>query len=179
MSDLPEPLVPAEVDLRDFSWMPIEVHRLRRSKAWLICKRKPELCFYMLNLWTAAWHDTPAASLEDDDDVLADLAMCEPSKWQKVREHVLRGWIKCSDGRLYHPVVADLARGAWAQVWSWGAPRRRRELANRADYAGICPGWATEHGKVRKLTTFHYFQEKIPALFFIHPTSPNTRQSVC
>ena len=129
MTDLPAPLVPAEVDLRDFSWMPIEIHRLRRSKAWLICTRKPELGFYMLNLWTAAWHDTPAASLEDDDDVLADLAMCEPSKWQKVREQVLRGWIKCSDGRLYHPVVADLGRGAWTQKQ---AQRLRTEAARQA-----------------------------------------------
>ena len=129
MTEAPLPLVPAEVDLRDFSWMPIEIHRLRRSKAWLICKRKPELGFYMLNLWTAAWHDTPAASLEDDDDVLADLAMCDPSKWLKVREQVLRGWVKCSDGRLYHPVVADLARGAWAQKQ---AQRQRTEAARLA-----------------------------------------------
>jgi len=123
------PLVPGDVDLRDFSWMPIEIHRLRRSKAWLICKRKPELAFYMINLWTAAWHDTPAGSLEDDDDVLADLAMCEPSKWAKVREQVLRGWVKCSDGRLYHPVVADKAKDAWSQKQ---AQRQRTEAARLA-----------------------------------------------
>lgn len=128
-AELPQPLVPAEVDLRDFSWIPIEIHRLRRSKAWLICKRKPELAFYMLNLWTAAWHDTPAASLEDDDDVLADLAMCDPLKWPKVREQVLRGWVKCSDGRLYHHIVADLARGAWEKKQ---AQRQRTEAARLA-----------------------------------------------
>lgn len=124
-----EPLVQPDVDLRDFSWMPVEINRLRRSKAWLICKRKPELAFYMLNLWTASWHDTPAASLEDDDDVLADLAMCEPSKWPKVREQVLRGWIKCDDGRLYHPVVAEMAHGAWQQKQ---AQRQRTEAARHA-----------------------------------------------
>jgi hypothetical protein len=126
---LPEPLVPAEVDLRDFSWMPVEIHRLRRSKAWLLCKRKPELAFYMLNLWTASWHDTPAASLEDDDDVLADLAMCDPAKWAKVREQVLRGWVKCADGRLYHQVVADKAKEAWTQKQ---AQRQRTEAARMA-----------------------------------------------
>ncbi len=68
----------------------------------------------MLNLWTAAWHDFPAASLEDDDDVLADLAMCAPEEWSKVREAALRGWVKCSDGRLYHAVVAEQATTAWA-----------------------------------------------------------------
>jgi hypothetical protein len=128
-ADLPDPLVCPDVDLRDFSWMPIEIHRLRRSKAWLICKRKPELAFYMINLWTACWHDTPAASLEDDDDVLADLAMCEPSKWAKVREQVMRGWIKCLDGRLYHPIVAELAANAWQQKQ---AQRQRTEAARLA-----------------------------------------------
>lgn len=93
--------------------MPLVIARLRRSKAWLICKRKPALAFYMINLWTASWHDMPAASLEDDDDVLADLAMCDPSKWPNIREDVLRGWIKCDDGRLYHPVVAERAVEAW------------------------------------------------------------------
>ena len=125
----PAPLVPAEVDLRDFSWMPIEIHRLRRSKAWLICKRKPELAFYMLNLWTACWHDTPAGSLEDDDDVLADLAMCDPAKWAKVRDQVLHGWVKCDDGRWYHQVVADKAKEAWAQKQ---AQRQRTEAARLA-----------------------------------------------
>lgn len=109
------PLVPADVDLRDFSWMPIEINLLRRSKAWLICKRKPELAFYMLNLWTASWHDRPASSLEDDDDMLADLAMCDASKWPKVREQVLRGWVSADDGRLYHPVVAAKALEAWLE----------------------------------------------------------------
>lgn len=122
-------IVPVEVDLRDFSWMPIEIHRLRRSKAWLLCKRRPELAFYLINLWTAAWHEVPAASLEDDDDVLADLAMCEPSKWPKLREQVLRGWVKAEDGRLYHPVVAELARNAWAQRL---AQRQRTEAARTA-----------------------------------------------
>lgn len=111
---LPDPLVPAEVDLRDFSFMPLALHQLRRSKQWLIAKRRPELGFYCINLWAASWHEVPAASLEDDDDVLADLAMCESEHWAEVKSEVLRGWIKCGDGRLYHPVVAEKALEAWA-----------------------------------------------------------------
>src|SRR5690606_21602992 len=34
------------------------------------------------------------------------------SEWTKHREGALRGWIKCSDGRLYHPVVAEKAMEA-------------------------------------------------------------------
>ncbi|MDO8251425.1 MAG: DUF1376 domain-containing protein [Rhodoferax sp.] len=34
-------------------------------------------------------------------------------EWMKVRAGALRGFVKCSDGRLYHPVVAEKAREAW------------------------------------------------------------------
>lgn len=115
MTDATAPLVPAEVDLTDFAFMPIMIARLKQSRAWLACKRKPELAFYMFNLWTAAWHGRPASSLEADDDVLADLAMCEPRTWSKVKADVLRGWVSCTDGRLYHPVVAEHALSAWMQ----------------------------------------------------------------
>lgn len=127
--NLPAPLVPADCDLTDFPFMPLEVARLRRSKAWLVCKRNPALAFYMLNLWTASWHDKPAGSLEDDDDVLADLAMCDPAKWPKVKADVLRGWVKCSDGRLYHQTVAEKAAEAWKAKQ---AQRQRTEAARVA-----------------------------------------------
>ena len=68
------PLVDRDVDLTDFPFMPIMIAQLQRSRAWLICKKKPQLAFYMLNLWMAAWHGRPAASVENDDLVLADIA---------------------------------------------------------------------------------------------------------
>lgn len=126
---LPAPLVPSEVDLRDFSFMPLTIAQLKQSKQWLRCKRRPELAFYSLNLWMSAWHERPAGSLEDDDDVLADRAMCPPEKWDKIRGEVLRNWVKCDDGRLYHPVVAEKALEAWnGKV----AHRNRMEEARRA-----------------------------------------------
>jgi len=123
------PLTPPECDLRDFPFMPLDVARLRRSKAWLKAKRNPALAFYLINLWTASWHDKPAASLENDDDVLADLAMCEPSKWGKVKADVLHGWVECDDGRLYHPTVAEKAVEAWKAKL---AQRQRTEAARLA-----------------------------------------------
>jgi Protein of unknown function (DUF1376) len=134
---LPAPLVSTKVDLTDFKFMPLEVARLRRSKAWLICKRRPEVAFYMLNLWTASWHERPASSLEDDDDVLADAAMCPPDRWSEVKADVLRGWIKCSDGRLYHPVVAEKALEAWngklVKRWQNECDRLRKENKRREE----------------------------------------------
>jgi hypothetical protein len=53
--------VPADVDLTDFKFMPLVVARLRRSRAWLICKRRPELAFYMLNVFIGATTGSPLA----------------------------------------------------------------------------------------------------------------------
>jgi hypothetical protein len=84
-------------DLSDFRFMPLEVARLRRSTAWLICKRLQELAFTIINLFAAAWHERPARSLEDDDDVPADAAICPPERWAGVKADVMRGWFKALD----------------------------------------------------------------------------------
>jgi hypothetical protein len=67
----------------------------------------------MLNLWAASFYEVPAASLEDDDVLLCELAMCDPVRWSAVRDVVLRGWVRCADKRLYHPVVAERALETW------------------------------------------------------------------
>lgn len=107
--ELPEPLVPADLDLSDFKYMPLYLHELRRSKAWSIAKRQPEVGFYMVNLWGESWFEVPAGSLPDDDELLADLAMCQADRWPEVRVKVLHGWVKCSDGRWYHPFICEKA----------------------------------------------------------------------
>lgn len=126
---LPEPPVPADADLRGMPFMPLYIERLQKSKAWLRCKRTPALAFYLMNLWMRAWHETPAASIEDDDDVLADAAMCPPADWPALRADVLRGWIKASDGRLYNPTVAEVAAASWEERKRY---RARTEAARKA-----------------------------------------------
>lgn len=108
-----EPLTPPDCDLRGMEWMPLYGDRLFASNTWL--KASPEAKLAALALWWASWKQKPAASLEDDDTVLAGLAGygMAPKAWKAVREQALRGWVKCDDGRLYHPVVAELAREAW------------------------------------------------------------------
>ncbi len=127
----------AEIDLRDFPFMPLHVGRLQKSKAWLQCKRSPELAFYLMNLWMRAWHEVPAGSLDDDDDVLADAAMCAPTQWQKIKQKVLRNWEKGDDGRLYHPVVTELAAEAWARKQGYRdrAARARQVKQQKRDSA--------------------------------------------
>ena len=121
---LPDPPVPADLDLSGLEYMPLLITRLRRSKAWLRAKRRPELGFYMLNLWMAAWMECPCGSLEDDPDVLADAAMCAPEKWDEVKTEVLAGFTKHSDGRLYHPVLAEQAMIAKDKRDKWRTKKR-------------------------------------------------------
>lgn len=130
----PAPLTPAECDLTDFSGFMIEVDRLRQSKQWLIAKRKPEIGFYAMNLWMASWHKRPAASIEDDDDVLCDAAMCDAKKWPRAKTDVMRGWIKCADGRLYHPIVAIKALEAWLDKL---AARKSSDAGNCKKYGRL------------------------------------------
>ncbi len=132
MTNATAPLTPAEADLRDFPFMPIMIHRLKRSRAWLLCKRRPELAFYLLNLWTEAWHSKPAGSLENDDMVLADAAMCGEGAFADLRADIMRGWIECADGRLYHPVVAEQVQVAWERKQ---AQRARTSAATAARIA--------------------------------------------
>ena len=131
-------VVPSDVNLTVLDHAP-EAPALRRSKTWLRCRRNPEIGFYSLNLWCSSWHELPAGSLEDDDDVLADAAMCSVERWAVVRDDVLSGWVKCSDGRLYHPVVAERAKAAWDRKREYRLRTLRGRIAS-------CPE-AAEQGR--------------------------------
>lgn len=116
MTDLPIPPVPADCDLTDFRFMPLDVARLRDSD--LASNETPDACWAAVLLWAASWHQVPASSIPDDDRWIAKTAGYAQrgridKDWARVREGALRGFIKCTDGRLYHPVVAEKAREAW------------------------------------------------------------------
>jgi|GEM_PF-6362499 len=133
-ADLPFDLPPADADLTEFTFIPLEIGRLKQSKAWLVCKRRPELAFYSLNLWMHAWHQIPAGSIEDDDDVIADAAKCDPKQWGKVKKDVMRGWV-LHQGRFYHPFLCKLVIEKWTDRlihrWERECDRIRKENKNR------------------------------------------------
>ncbi|WP_187276134.1 hypothetical protein [Methylobacterium sp. WL116] len=71
-----------------------------------------------LTLMAESWHETPAASLPDDDKRLA--AYCgfgrSPAAltaWAVVRDEALSDFILCSDGRWYSRTMAPKALEAW------------------------------------------------------------------
>ncbi len=111
-TELPEPLTPTDCDLSDFQYMELDVRRLRDSK--FAASVDGEAFRAGVLLWCAAWHQIPAASLPDDDIELANLAGYGRviKEWRKVRAEALAGFVKCSDGRLYHSVIAEKAVSA-------------------------------------------------------------------
>ncbi len=126
----PEPMTPAACDLRDFPRMMIDIVRLRASEFDAIADDGAWRAGF--NLWLSSWHQVPAASLADDDTQLVKLAGLgrDLRTWRKLKAEALRGWVKASDGRLYHKVVAEMALEAWiekvAQRKSSGAGNARR-----------------------------------------------------
>lgn len=109
-----EPLVSADVDLRGYEFMPLYGDRLKKSQTWITADPAGKVA--ALELWWHAYaHEVPAGSLPDDDRLLADYAGFGVSvrAWLKVRPQAMRGWVMCSDGRLYHPFVAELVLEAW------------------------------------------------------------------
>ncbi|WP_431276247.1 hypothetical protein ACQ858_08330 [Variovorax ureilyticus] len=96
--------------------MPLDVARLRDSD--LASDESPEACWAAVLIWAASWHQVPAASIPDNDNWIAKQAGYAQrgkiaKEWANVRTGALRGWVLCSDGRHYHPVVAEKARDAW------------------------------------------------------------------
>lgn len=126
----PAPLTPADSDLSDFGFMPLEVGRFRRSD--LVTQEEPEAIVAAVLLWGAAWHSVPAASLSNDDRSLAQAAGFGRAvdAFRAVKDGAMRGFIECSDGRLYHPVVAEKAREAWEaklkRLWRTECARIRK-----------------------------------------------------
>ncbi len=112
MSNLKTPLTPKECDVSNFPFMPLDIDRLLNSETWILGDDSEKVA--SMTLWLKSWSQIPAASIPNNDKMLAHLSGMG-SKWKKVKEHALRGWVDGGDGRLYHPVVAEKALEAWLE----------------------------------------------------------------
>jgi hypothetical protein len=112
VANLPPPPVPADLDLRDFRWMKLDLIALFNSDF----NATPDDTAWRagVTLWGKAWHQVPAGSLPDDDATLCNLAGLgrDLKTWRRIREVALRGFAKCADGRLYHGYVCQMAMDA-------------------------------------------------------------------
>jgi hypothetical protein len=130
-------MTPPECDLRGLPFMPLDVVRLVDSD--LMALTTGDEFKVAVILWCKAWLQVPAASLPDDDRVLAHLTGAGP-RWKKIKEMALHGFVLCSDGRWYHPVIAEKAREAWKHR------QKQREKANKRWGNADVPGGGTATG---------------------------------
>ncbi|EIK94031.1 putative cytoplasmic protein [Pseudomonas sp. M47T1] len=131
------PLVPAEVELRGLEYMPLDVVRLLDSDLYAISTG--EEFKTALALWCKSWQQQPTASLPNDDRILAHLSGTG-SRWKKVKTMALRGWVLCSDNRLYHPVIAEKAMAAWHERVEYRDKRENeaeRQRRHREDHKAL------------------------------------------
>jgi hypothetical protein len=142
---LPEPMTPPDCDLRNFPGMMVDVHRLMSSTFNATASRTPLAWMVGHKLWYRAWHQVPAASLPDDEGELCYLSELgfDAKSFRKIRDLAMRGWVKCRDGRLYHPVMAEVALSAW-----------RGKLIQK---------WRTECQRIKKHNQRHADREPVPA----------------
>ncbi len=142
--------------------MPLDVARLRDSD--LAIEATGDEFRAAVLLWCASWGQVPAGSLPNSDTALAAYAgygRGDIKGWKKVREGALRGFVECSDGRLYHPVVAEKALEAWAERVEYRnakqneKDRKQREREDRKRMfdalreAGVVLSWNTQTSELR------------------------------
>lgn len=136
----PAPLVSAEVDLRGMEFMPLYGDRLVGSETWIRASAEGKVA--ALRLWWRAYaHELPASSLPNDDKLLAEYAGYGVGikLWLKIKPEVMRRWVLCSDGRWYHPIVAELALKAWALRLRDREKQRRWRDRNQSKDGDITP----------------------------------------
>lgn len=130
-----EPPIPPDADLRHMPSYMIDVQALLDSD--LAAFGDPAANWFAVLSWCASLHQLPAGSLPDDDAMLAYIVRLgrDVRTWRKMRaKGALKGWIRHSDGRLYHPVVTkkvldllQISRAGRAGGLASGEKRRGRK----------------------------------------------------
>ncbi|MFZ3209824.1 MAG: DUF1376 domain-containing protein [Geobacteraceae bacterium] len=163
MTEVSAPMTPADCNLRGLPFMPLEVQRLLDSDLFILSTGDEFKA--AVALWCKSWGQIPGGSLPDNDRLLEGLSGAK--SWKKVREMALRGWVKCSDGRLYHPVVAENALKAWEsredhRETNEGRNERQKrwrdrikDLSARLRDAGVTPPMNASMAELERLMHLH------------------------
>lgn len=150
-SQLPPPPVPADADLTAYDWFPLHHKRLMQSEWWLSASDLARS--RNVDLWAEAYGQVPAASLPDNDVVLARFAGYgrDLAAWRADKAQILAPWVLCSDGRWYHPTLADVAAEAWTRKQEEALSRRlEADRKRRARAGGTAPASTGQGPDVRR-----------------------------
>lgn len=128
--NLPEPLVPPDHDVSMLSDFRLNVDRLLASE--LVAVGTAEECWAAFMLWCRAWKQVPGGSLPNDDRILAGFSGAG-SRWRKVRDVALHGFVLCSDGRFYHRFLCEEVKRAYKSHIA-NATRREGDRKRLSDW---------------------------------------------
>lgn len=100
------PLVPKDADLRSYTWIKLDYSRLFASEFFAMANDAEFRAAFIL--WCKSMQQLPAGSLPNNDKVLAGWCGKSLKQWAKIKDMALHGWQEADDGRLYHPVLAEV-----------------------------------------------------------------------
>jgi hypothetical protein len=112
----PLPLTPEDCNVSSYPGPILQIARLQSSEFWLRATDRTKVA--ALALWAFAWRQVPAASVPDDPLTLSRVTGLSVRSLRDAlagdfRFAPLHGFVRCDDGRLYHPVLAADALRAW------------------------------------------------------------------
>ena len=131
MRELPAPLTHADCDCTDLDGFYLNCERLMSSELVALSSREVIGCAVLL--WCRAWKQIPAASLPDDDRVNAAFCGIPIKQFKKMKGEIMRGFVKCSDGRFYHKTLSEIAEVAFQKKQSF-RDRRERDAKRLRDW---------------------------------------------
>lgn len=102
---LSDPPYPADTRARGWRFE-LEPERLVTSDTWDLAQA--DMRPWLLMLWFTAWRQSPCGSLPAEDDMVAAKIGMPVRVFSANRDILMRGWYRCSDGRLYHAVITEL-----------------------------------------------------------------------
>lgn len=100
------PLVPKDADLRSYTWLKLDYSRLFSSEFFAMANDAEFRAAFIL--WCKSMQQLPAGSLPNNDKALAGWCGKNVKQWVKIKDMALHGWQLADDGRLYHPVLAEV-----------------------------------------------------------------------
>lgn len=145
-TQLPAPLVPDGVRFKHAESFPLSGDLLRYGAL----VREPDARVFraVVTLMEWAWRGKPAASIDDCGKDFHRLIHEPPQWWRRHSAAVLAHFVKCSDGRYYHPDLAQRALAlvaAQATTWRLDIPpaewvRLRSRVFARDEYRCVYCG---------------------------------------
>lgn len=148
----PAPLTPDGCTMGGNEWFPLHHRRLRKSKWW---RRASDLARARnVMLWGEAYDASPAGSLLDDDDELAEAAGfgMDVDGFIRVKAEILAPWVLCYDGRWYHPTLCEVVLEVWEAQSEKRRQARQRQAARRTKVRVSTTGYEDGHATEQKVT---------------------------